>query len=314
MRSLLIVAVFGLALASSTLAQPAGYDFVRHRGKLIRHPIAGLPWRVYVNDHRYYEATLHALRTWNAAGHRQGYPDLFAPVDNLVDADMLLDWTGKGLPSDKAGGVYWNFQGEMPRISRLVMDPYHQIPEGNRAQILLQELGHTLGLGDSSHPQDIMYPIMHTRRYRRVNEAQLTSRDLAAFRWLYAQDTFLPITSDNRVDTQSTPLITMQPTGQLEFDPIKVELKNSVNVRIALRNPQTETLRAPLVIELWGRPRGQGQWRQLKTWNGLDKIPAGYRITRDYFTEMQPLFASPFELMVQVHRSDNSEVLAETTY
>ena len=63
MRTLLIVALLGLNLGSSALAQPAGYDFVRHRGKLIRHPIAGLPWRVYVNDHRYYEATLHALRT-----------------------------------------------------------------------------------------------------------------------------------------------------------------------------------------------------------------------------------------------------------
>lgn len=298
MRYLLLCSLL-LGLVTPVAGQPGGYDFIRHNGKVVRHSPQSLPWRVYVNDHRYYKATLHALRTWNTEGHRLGLPDLFAPVDNLTDADMVMDWTGQGLPPDKAGGVWWSFTSDGVRISKFVMDPYHQVPEGNRAQILLQELGHALGLGDSSHRGDVMYPFMHTKRYRRVKDAALSARDKQAFRWLYSQSRYAPILSGR----QSAPVVVTppgQPTGTLKFDPITVELRSSVNVRVSVRNPQDETFRGPFELQLMGRPQGTQQWRLLKSWSGLQKIPAGHRLSRDYFSEMQPLFSGRFELRATV--------------
>jgi len=305
-----------ICLLAPAVGRPTGYEFIRHQGQLVRHPLENLPWRIYVNDQRYYPATLHAMRTWNGAGHRLGYPDLFAPVDNRRDADMVMDWSGRGLPPDKAAGVWWDFNPGGVRISKMVIDPHHRVPEGNRAQILLQELGHILGLGDSSDSDDVMHPVMHSRRYRAVEEAELTSRDLEAFRWLYSQERYIPIVSSAR--RTDTPAGVEQPAGEagslLLFDPIRVELTASVNVRITLRNPTQETVRGPLRLELWGRVPGNPEWRELKVWRNLQKIPSGYRVSRDYFSDLQPLFQGEFELMSRVVHSESGDILGERSY
>jgi hypothetical protein len=308
------VILFTLFLSLATLAQPPGYDFIRSRGRVVRQPIESLPWRIYVSDERHFEAFVHAVRTWNGAGHRLGYPDLFAVVRSLSDADMVVDWSGKGLPPDKAAGVWWDFQSDQARILKFVMDPLHRIPEGNRSQILLQELGHVLGLGDSSDSRDVMHPLMHRRRYRDVKSVKPSARDLEAFTWLYTQTDFVPIVSSSRnvIASASQPI---SPSGtSLVFDPIKVEITGSVNVRLIVRNPGQETLRGPLSLELWGRGRGEAQWRSLKTWKGIDKLPAGYRVSRDYFSELQPLFQGSFELLSRVHHEETGEVLGESRY
>ena len=298
------------------MAQPPGYDFIRHRGKVVRHPTEKLPWRIYVTKESHFEAFLHAVRAWNEAGHHMGYPDLFAPVVNLRDADMVVDWSGKGLPADKAGGVFWSFGDGQARITKMVMDPLHQIPEGNRSQILLQELGHALGLGDSSDPRDVMHPRMHSRRYRRGEFAKLTSRDLEAFRWLYSRQSFVPIVSTSLRET--SPALSEQleaaVSGALMVEPIRVEVTASVSVRLVLRNPSQESVRGPLALELWGRALGDSSWMSLKTWQGLDQVPAGYRVSRDYFGDLQPLFLGNFELLCRVYRTDTKEVLGEGHY
>jgi hypothetical protein len=315
MRTLAWIAFLQIVLlCSQSAAQPAGYDFIRHQGKVVRHPIDSLPWRIYVSDQRHFEAFVHAVRTWNAAGHRQGYPDLFACVIDLKNADMVVDWSGKGLPPDKAAGVWWVRGNGQMRISKMVMDPMHKIPEGNRAQILMQELGHILGLGDSSDKRDIMYTVMKTRRHRKVKSAKLTSRDLAAFRWLYSQQSFVPIVSASRRQTSVAPEAPTGPaSNRLHLEPIKVELTGSVNVRLFIKNPTQETLRAPMILELYAKGRGESQWVSLKSWK-LDKVPGGYRISRDYFSDNQPLFTGQFELLSKIYRSDTKEVLAERRY
>jgi matrixin len=314
-RSTRIALILYLALfCSGTFAQPAGYEFLQHRGKVVRHPIESLPWRIHASDQVHFEALLHAVRSWNAVGHRLGYPDLFAVVVDLSNADMVVDWSGRGLPVDKAGGVWWIHGVDDVRISKMVMDPWHKIPEGNRAQILLQELGHILGLGDSSDRRDIMHTVMDTRHHRKIKSAKLTARDIEAFRWLYSQEKFVPIVSASR--GQST-VVLEQPAGptsnQLLLEPIKVELTGSVNVRLFLKNPTDQTLRAPMALELYGRGRGESQWLPLKTWS-LEKVPAGFRVSRDYFSDNTPLFTGNFELLGRVHRTDTKEVLAERQY
>jgi hypothetical protein len=196
----------------------------------------------------------------------------------------------------------------------MVMDPLHKIPEGNRTQILLQEFGHILGLGDSSHRSDVMYPVMHTRRHRKVKSAKLSSRDAEALRWLYAQQDFVPIVSASRArNAVFSQAPKSPPSGRLQLEPIKVELTGSVNIRLFVTNPTDETLRAPMVLELLGRGRGETRWIPLKSWE-LEKVPAGFRLSRDYFSDSQPLFVGDFELLAKVYRSDNQEVLAERPY
>lgn len=306
--------VFALMSCSSTLAQPRGYEFIQHRGKVVRHSVESLPWRIYADDERHYEALLHAVRTWNGAGHNLGLPDLFAIVTDLSNADLVVDWSGRGLPPDKAGGVWWIHDSEGVRISKMVMDPLHRIPKGNRAQILLQEFGHILGLGDSSERRDVMHPVMHTRRHRKVKSAKLSQRDLAAFLWLYTQQDFVPIISTSRGKTTAVSEAPTGPaSGRLQFEPIKVELTGSVNIRIFLKNPNEETLRAPMTMELLAKGKREKRWTSLKTWE-LAKVPAGYRISRDYFSDNQPLFMGDFELLCKVYRTDTQEVLAERSY
>ncbi|MCA9778355.1 MAG: hypothetical protein KC800_16625 [Candidatus Eremiobacteraeota bacterium] len=313
MRTTLII----FTLLISTLAaqaQPPGYDFIRSNGKVVRQPLDSLPWRIYVSDERHFEAFVHAVRTWNGAGHRLGYPDLFAVVRSLSDADMVVDWSGKGLPPDKAAGVWWDIQSDQAHILKFVMDPLHRIPEGNRSQILLQELGHVLGLGDSSDTRDVMHPLMHSKRYRNVKSANPSSRDLQAFNWLYTQNDFIPIVSNSRRSTGPAAQPISPSQTALQFDPIKVEITGSVNVRLIFRNTGEETVRGPFALELWGRGLGDAQWVSLKTWNGIDKVPAGYRVSRDYFSELQPLFQGRFELLCNVRREESGEVLGEARY
>lgn len=192
MRRILLLS---LLLITPCLAQPSGFEFVEYRGQVVRHPASDFPWKIYVSDHRYYDATLHAIRAWNAAGYELGYPDIFAPVDNRIDADTVMDYSGEGLPGDKAAGVWWKFDSDGARITRFVVDPSYVVPNGNRAQILLQELGHILGLDHSKDPGDIMFAVGDRHRHKSVSEAKLSYRDKEAFRWLYSQQQFLPVAS-----------------------------------------------------------------------------------------------------------------------
>lgn len=303
-----------LLMSPTAGAQPSGYDFIRHQGSVVRHPKESLPWRIYVSNESHMEAVIHAIRTWNAAGYEMGYPDLFATVVNPAEADMVMDWSGRGLPPDKAAGVWWSFGPGEARITRLVVDPLHRIPEGNRAQILLQELGHCLGLGDSSEAGDVMHPLMHRRRYSNIGSARLSRRDLAAFNWLYAQPRFIPIISYRAPRGPSSQPLFGHPSGRLQIEPMVVELTRAVNVRVTLTNMTGESLSAPVVIDLWGRARGARQWNLLKSWPGIDRVPPAYRISRDYFSDLTPMFATGFELLCQARRGDDQELLAERGY
>lgn len=186
-------------------AQPPGYEFIQHRGSLCRLAPESLPWRLYSNDPAFFQVTLHCVRTWNAAGHAAGMPDLFSLVDSPSSAQLVIDWSGRNLPPDKAAAVWWNTDGTRPRIVGLTIDPDRRLPVGNLAQILLQELGHILGLDHSDRREDVMYRVMQTRRYPNLQAAELSARDLAAFRWLYVQPHYLAMLGPFEQDTPAVP-------------------------------------------------------------------------------------------------------------
>ena len=181
-----------MLLTAIVLAQPSGYSFIQQFGKPCHLRSQDLPWSVF-NSGPYPEVTGYVIEVYNAQARSLGLGSFFVLTTSSEEAQLTVDWSGRGLPRDKAAGVFWDANLGYKRVERLVMDGGHRVPKGNRAQILMQEFGHVLGLGDSSDSRDIMYPLMHRRRYRRMSQVRLTERDRAALAWLYRSPTWVPI-------------------------------------------------------------------------------------------------------------------------
>lgn len=164
---------------------------LRQLGKPCRIAPTDLPWKIRNGDGRYPKVFEHAVNAWNAEGRKLGVGPFFEVVSQ--GEDLLVDWSGSKLPPDKAGGVFWDTNLGYRRVTSLAMDGSHRVPDGNRAEILMQEFGHVLGLGDSADPKDVMHPVMHTRRAYRLGSAALTRRDQETLAWLYGQTEYTPI-------------------------------------------------------------------------------------------------------------------------
>lgn len=226
-RTALLGLLLVLCAGGPVLAQlPSGYQVLRQFGKPCRLDPASLPWRIGTSDPRMEPIVTHALQTWNAEGLRLGVGPFFAAPLPDRPVDLVIDWSGRGLPPDKAGGVYWDAGLGYRRVTRLVMDGKHRVPDGNRAQILLQELGHVLGLSHSEDRGDVMFTVMQTRRLRSVSSARLTARDRAALEWLYAQPEWVPIVGPSQPlkKTRPTPEPGFTPVPQVEPDPVRLPL------------------------------------------------------------------------------------------
>ena len=176
---------------------PSGYQVLRQFGKPCRIASTDLPWKIRNGDGRYPKIFEHALNAWNAEGRRLGLGPFFEVVSQ--GEDLVVDWSGTKLPPDKAGGVFWDTNLGYRRVTSLAMDGAHRVPDGNRAEILMQELGHVLGMGDSADSKDVMHPVMHTRRAYRLGSAALTRRDQETLAWLYGQTDFTPILKPRQI-------------------------------------------------------------------------------------------------------------------
>ncbi|GMU51580.1 MAG: hypothetical protein AMXMBFR33_07260 [Candidatus Xenobia bacterium] len=132
----------------------------------------------------------HCLAQWNQAGQGQLYAR-----SSAEEADVRLDWSSPRLPAGRAGAVWWNPVMGHLLIEGMAVDGAWNVSEGVRARVLLQELGHCLGLSDSTDPGDVMYTVVVNRRRRplALDAARLSSRDRQALGWLYAQEDFVPI-------------------------------------------------------------------------------------------------------------------------
>lgn len=208
-----------LFLAVASLAEPllpVGYKVSRQFGKTCRISPSDLPWKLRDGDGRYARITHHAVEAWNAQGRELGVGPFFQLVTE--GEDLVVDWSGAALPRDKAGGVFWDSNMGYKRVTALVMDGNHRVPDGNRAEILMQELGHLLGLGDSADPSDVMHPVMHTRRAYRLSSAVLTSRDKNALAWLYAQAEWVPILKPRQAYLR--PQVQSVPSPGATFTPV----------------------------------------------------------------------------------------------
>lgn len=185
--------LFVLWLSGTALGQPPGYSYISQFDKPCHLRPSDLPWKVYETNSSYRQVTDYVLSTYNKEASRLGLPAFFVRTQAPQQAQLTVDWSGRGLPRDKAGGVFWDANLGYKRVTSLAMDGQHRVPIGNRAQILMQEFGHVLGLGDSNISRDIMHPVMHTRRYYRLSQVNLTPRDREALQWLYRQPNWVPI-------------------------------------------------------------------------------------------------------------------------
>jgi hypothetical protein len=214
-RYFYLVVFLQIALGLTALGQaqlPVGYSVSRQFGKPCRIAVENLPWLVYSSEPRLASVVEHALATWNSEGLRLGLGPLFQSTSSPDQAQLTIDWSGAGLPRDKAGGVYWEVNMGYKRVLKLVMDGTHRIPDGNRAEILLQELGHVLGLSDSVDRADIMYTVMRTRRLGRPAQARLSARDREAFAWLYGQTEFVPVLAPGQRWERPKPIADPEPS------------------------------------------------------------------------------------------------------
>lgn len=195
-----------LLLSTLALAQPpAGYDYVRQFGKPCRLRVADLPWQLYNAGGHHPDTVAHVVGVYNREAARLGLPPFYEITTVAEAANLTIDWSGRGLPGDKAAGVFWDAGLGYKRVLGLSMDGLHRLPAGNRAQILMQELGHVLGLGDSRVESDVMHPVMHRRRYYRISQIDLTARDRAALAALYRSAEWVPILGRGQVLKKKTP-------------------------------------------------------------------------------------------------------------
>lgn len=177
---------------SSSLVLPEGFEVLMLGGRPCRMQ-GQSPLLIYSNDNRFQHVFQYAMESWNSAARSIGMASLFAGAGSSPEADITLDWSGQGLPPYAAGAVWWLTGEGVERIKGITMEPNTGLPEGNLAEILMQELGHVTGLGHSRDNRDILYQAMHRHRYPFLSSVHLTPRDMQAFTWLYSQQTFVPI-------------------------------------------------------------------------------------------------------------------------
>ncbi len=171
---------------------PADYGLIREHGQFIRVADEHLPVRVYSNDPKFDDVLSQAIAEWNSAGAGQ----LFGQVSSADEADYTIDWSGRGLPREAAGVCVMEPGRDGVRVSGLTIDTRRrQTPRGNLTEIVMQEMGHSLGLNHSENPADIMYDTVHEEIKRDVSDAHITERDAQMVTWLYKQTAFVPIMS-----------------------------------------------------------------------------------------------------------------------
>ena len=62
-----------------------------------------------------------------------------------------------------------------------------------------------------------------------------------------------------------------------------------VNIRVVLRNSGTVSQAGPILVNLFARQNSSQEWQPIYSWNDIPGLAAGYRISRDYFSDDQDL-------------------------
>ncbi len=167
------------------LALPPGYEVMRQFDKPAHWRPEMLPIRLYSDDPAQARVFDYCLAQWNTCG------TLFRSVPR-EEADIVVTWSPDRLPRGKAGAVWWNPVMGYLLVTGISVDGTWRVTDGVRARVLMQELGHCLGLEHSLDARDVMFDVVVNRR-QPLEATRLSARDREALRWLYEQTDYVPI-------------------------------------------------------------------------------------------------------------------------
>lgn len=179
----------GRALADSC---PGGYDILRVDGAVVRARAEDLPFRIHSPEARHARVLGHALAAWNDAGAGT----FFVQEPDARQADLELDWSGRGLRPQAAGMTRMTLSSTRAVPRGIVIDGGRA--PGTLTAVLIHELGHVLGLDHSQVPADIMFEIEQNCDGLPPEALGLSNRDRSALSWLYGQPAFVPVLPKSR--------------------------------------------------------------------------------------------------------------------
>lgn len=93
---------------------------------------------------------------------------------------------------------------------------------------------------------------------------------------------------------------------------------DEVNIRVNLYNPGPSTAYAPIVVGLWVRADEHEEWRLLKDWSNITKLPVGYKVSRDFFSatpgDADPALLGSFQVQATARSRSGQVTSLERTY
>ena len=193
-----------------TIAKPDGYYFWGFDGYPRILESTDLPIKLYSN-HQYFgvhdnwdNIVRKAVNTWNNAGRSVGIKaNFYVLTDIPSEADFTIDWSGENLPPTALGAA--GLTNSNPSYIRgIVMLPPDTENSLQTAEVLIQEMGHILGLDHSEHPSDIMNGQAHPLHHDDLSQIKLTTRDRQMLNWLYSQSNYVPIVSGRNYPSEES--------------------------------------------------------------------------------------------------------------
>jgi len=214
--------------------KPVDFESVGHEdskgGMVSRLNIRDLPLRLYSNHRQFKgDATFDAIvdkavALWNEAGvNAMLSTGFFVRVHSAEFSNINVDWSGRAtqkIISRKSAGVaqlgysfglkvgMWT-PGDYQASASFKTGRDH---EGPLLEVLLQELGHIIGLGHSGGEaghapadhvgkNDIMFPRTHRHEggeHQTIGSVRFSDRDFLMLCWLYSQKPYQPIISKRK--------------------------------------------------------------------------------------------------------------------